>query len=148
MVVMAVSLAVFSASTVTPPTPAPVPVVVTTLLLRVALAALWTRFVPIRPSMARGDEVVEPDVVVGAAEEPAVTSLVVVAVSVAISLARTSTLPPVAESVVCVIEAVAPPWTSLSDAPPAMPVPLPLLLPPVAVDELPSVMVAVIPELS
>ena len=67
--------------------PVPVPVVVTTLLLSVALAALWTRLVPIRPSMARGDVVVEPDVVVGAAEEPAVTSLVVVAISVAISLA-------------------------------------------------------------
>ena len=125
---MAVSLAVFSASTVTPP--APVPVVVTWLLPRVALAALCTRLVPIRPSMARGDLVVEPAVVLGVDEEPALTSLVVVAVSVAISLACTSTLPPVVESVVFVIEAVAPPWTSLSDTAPATPVlpPLPLLL--------------------
>ena len=43
---------------------------------------------------------------------------------------------------------MAPPWTSLSDAAPATPVPLPLLLPPLAVEELPRVMVAVMPELS
>ena len=43
---------------------------------------------------------------------------------------------------------MAPPWTSLSEAAPATPVPLPLLLPPLAVEELPRVMVAVMPELS
>ena len=100
LVVMAVSLAVFAAATVTPPTPVPVPVVVTWLLPRVAVAALCTRLVPIRPSMARGDVVVEPAVVLGVDEEPALTSLVVVAVSVAISSACTSTLPPVVERVV------------------------------------------------
>ena len=165
LVVMAVSVAVFSASTVTPPPPAPV--VVTWLLPRVALAALWTRLVPIRPSSASGDAVVEPAVVLGADEEPAVTSLVVVAVSVAISLACTSTLPPVVVSVVCVSETVAPPWTSLSDTAPATPVPLtaavdelpvpwtwkmklPIrtLLAAGAVEELPRVMVAVMAELS
>ena len=92
--------------------------------------------------------VVEPAVVVGVDEEPALTSLVVVAVSVAISLACTSTLPPVVESVVCVIEAVAPPRTSLSDTAPATPVGLPLLLPPGAVVLLPKVIVALIAELS
>ena len=147
LVVMAMSLAVFAAATVTP-TPVPVPVVVTALLLSVAVAELWTRFVPIRASMARGDVVVEPAVVVGVAEEPALTSLVVVTVSVAISLACTSTLPPVVETVALVIEAAAPPRTSLSDTAPATPVRLPLLLPPGAVVELPNVIVALIDELS
>ena len=100
LVVMAVSVAVFSASTVTPPMPVPVPVVVTTLLLRwrwrrsgrgwCQSGRRW-RGVTRWSSRTWSWEWTK---------SRRFTSLVVVAVSVAISLACTSTLPPVAESVV------------------------------------------------
>src|SRR5262249_28597825 len=92
LVVVAFRLGVFSPSTVT--APAPVPVVVMLLLLTVALAALWTRLVPINPATTRGELLLEPPLLPEDCPV-AVTSLVVFAVRVAISLARTTTLPPV-----------------------------------------------------
>src|SRR5262245_37719012 len=142
--VVAVKVAVFSASTVT--APAPVPVVVTWLLLSVAVAALCTMLAPIRPPTASCELVVPPVLplllLVPLLEDggPAVNSLVMFAVMVAVSFACTRMLPPLAVSVVASTRALAPPLTSLIDRAAPTPVVLPLV-----VKEDPSVTVAVMP---